>query len=158
VPEVPVTVTVEVPVVAVLLAVRVNVLEVVAGFGLNAAVTPDGNPEADKVTLPVKPFNRVMVSALVPPAPPFVMDTLVGDAAMEKLAVAVVVTVTLIVVVCDRLPDVPVTVTVAVLAVAKALAFSVRVLEVVPGFGLKVALTPFGKPDAAKVTLPAKPF
>ena len=154
----PVTVTVDVPAVAVLLAVSVSVLEVVAGFGLNAAVTPDGNPEADKATLSVKPFKRVMVSTLVPPAPPFVMDTLVGDAAIEKLAVAVVVTVTLIVVVCDRLPDVPVMVTVAVLAVAKALAFSVRVLEVVPGFGLKVALTPFGTPEAAKVTLPVNPF
>jgi len=41
-PEVPVTTTEKVPVVAVLLAARVSVLEVVAGFVLNEAVTPLG--------------------------------------------------------------------------------------------------------------------
>jgi hypothetical protein len=41
-PEVPVTTTENVPVVAVLLAVRVKVLEAVAGFVLNEAVTPLG--------------------------------------------------------------------------------------------------------------------
>jgi hypothetical protein len=41
-PEVPVTTTENVPVVAVLLAVRVKVLEAVAGFALNEAVTPLG--------------------------------------------------------------------------------------------------------------------
>jgi len=55
-PDVPVMVTVAEPVVAVPLAVSVRVLEVVAGFGLKPAVTPLGNPEADMVTLPVKPF------------------------------------------------------------------------------------------------------
>ena len=55
-PEVPVTVRVTVPVAAVLVAVRVSELEVVAGFGLNDAVTPLGRPEADKLTLPLKPF------------------------------------------------------------------------------------------------------
>ena len=55
-PEIPVTVRATAPVVAVLVAVRVSVLEVVAGFGLNDAVTPLGRPEADKLTLPLKPF------------------------------------------------------------------------------------------------------
>jgi len=55
-PEVPVMVTVTVPVVAVLLAVSVKVLVAVAGFGLKDAVTPVGKPEADKLTLPLKPF------------------------------------------------------------------------------------------------------
>ncbi len=45
-----------VPVVAVLLAVSVNVLVAVAGFGLKEAVTPVGKPEADKLTLLLKPF------------------------------------------------------------------------------------------------------
>jgi len=65
-PEVPVMVTVPVPVAAVALAVRVNVLPVVAGLGLNAAVTPLGKPEAERPTLPVKPFNGEMVIVLVP--------------------------------------------------------------------------------------------
>ena len=47
-PEVPVMVTVLVPVVAVLLAFNVSVLVVVPGFGLNDAVTPLPKPLALK--------------------------------------------------------------------------------------------------------------
>lgn len=98
-PEVPVIVTVEVPVVAVELAVKVSVLVVVPGLGLKPAVTPVGKPEAANVTLLVNPFKRVMVTVLVPLAPPFVIVRLDGDAPSEKFAAAVVVTVTLSVVV-----------------------------------------------------------
>ena len=66
VPDVPVIVTVAVPVAVVALAVRVSVLLLVAGLGLNAAVTPLGKPVAERVTLPLKPFNGVMVIVLVP--------------------------------------------------------------------------------------------
>jgi hypothetical protein len=55
-PEVPVMVTVTVPVVAVLLAESVSVLVLVGLLGLNDAVTPLGIPEADKLTLLLKPF------------------------------------------------------------------------------------------------------
>ncbi len=55
-PEVPVMVTVAVPVIAVPLAVSVNVLVLVVPLGLNDAVTPLGRPDADKLTLPLKPF------------------------------------------------------------------------------------------------------
>jgi hypothetical protein len=55
-PDVPVIVTVDVPVVAVLLAVNVNVLALVAPLGLKDAVTPLGRPVADKTTVPLKPF------------------------------------------------------------------------------------------------------
>jgi len=65
-----VIVTVAVPVVAVPLAVNVKVLEEVAGFVPNAAVTPLGTPVADKLTLPEKPFDGVMVIVLVPALPP----------------------------------------------------------------------------------------
>jgi hypothetical protein len=78
-PEVPVMVTVAAPVVAVLLAVSVRVLVVVAGFVLNDAVTPLGNPDADKVTLPLKPFCGVTVSVLAPFVP-CVIVKLLGDA------------------------------------------------------------------------------
>jgi len=60
-PEVPVTVTVDVPAAAVLLAVKVTTLVPVAGFVPNAAVTPLGRPEAASVTLPVNPFTSVTV-------------------------------------------------------------------------------------------------
>jgi hypothetical protein len=68
-PDEPVTVTVAVPVVAALLAVSINVLVFVVVVGLNDAVTPLGKPDADKLTLPLKPFCGVTVMVLVPEAP-----------------------------------------------------------------------------------------
>lgn len=65
-PEVPVTVIVNVPSVAELLALRVSTLVEVAVFRLKEAVTPVGNPAAERVTLPAKPFNGVMVIVLLP--------------------------------------------------------------------------------------------
>ncbi len=62
-------VTVTVPVVAVLLAASVSVLVLEVLAGLNAAVTPLGRPDADKLTLPAKPFCEVTVMVLVPLAP-----------------------------------------------------------------------------------------
>jgi hypothetical protein len=78
-PEVPVTVTVAVPVAAVLLAVSVNVLVLAVLLGLNDAVRPLGRPDADKLTLPLKPFCGVTVIVLVP-ALPCVIVKLLGDA------------------------------------------------------------------------------
>ena len=68
-PEVPVTVTVAVPVVAVLLAVNVRTLVEVVGLVPKLAVTPAGSPDADNVTLPVKPPEGVTVIVLVPLLP-----------------------------------------------------------------------------------------
>ena len=85
-PEVPVMVTVTVPVVAVLLAVSVKVLVLVALLGLKDALTPLGRPEADRLTLPLKPFCGVMLRVLVPLAP-CVMVKLVGDVDNTKLGV-----------------------------------------------------------------------
>ena len=79
-PDVPVIVTVAVPVVAVLLAVRVRTLVDVVGFVPKVAVTPAGSPEADNVTLAEKPSTGLTVIVVVPPAPPCVMVTLPGEA------------------------------------------------------------------------------
>ncbi len=78
-PEVPVTVIVTVPVAAVLLAVSVNALVVAVLLGLNEAVTPLGSPDADKLTLPLKPFCGVTVMVLAP-LPPCVIVKLLGNA------------------------------------------------------------------------------
>jgi hypothetical protein len=78
-PDVPEMVKVTVPVVAVLLAVRVKVLVLAVLLGLKEAVTPLGRPDADKVTLPLKPFCGVTVIVLVP-AVPCVIVKLLGDA------------------------------------------------------------------------------
>jgi hypothetical protein len=152
-PDVPVIVTVAVPVVAVALAVNVSVLVLVAGFGLNAAVTPVGRPDAANVTLPLNPFNGVIVIVLVAVLPSI---TVTEAGAAESVNAGV--TVSAIVVVCVRPPDVPVTVTVAVPVVAVPLAVKVNLLAPVAGFGLNAAVTPVGNPDAASVTLPVNPF
>jgi len=148
-------VTVAAPVVAVALAVSVNVLVFVVLVGLNDAVTPAGKPDADRLTLPLKPLCGVTVMVLAPAAP-CVIVRLLGDAERAKLGGGFTVKDTEAVL--DRLPDEPVTVTVAVPVVAEALAVSVNVLVFVVLLGLNAAVTPLGKPDADKLTLPLKPF
>ena len=69
-----------------------------------------------------------------------------------KLAPAVTVSATVVDAVKD--PDVPVMVTVAVPAVAVLLAVKVRTLVLVVGLVANAAVTPVGRPDAARVTLP----
>jgi hypothetical protein len=54
-------------------------------------------------------------------------------------------------------PDVPVTVTVTVGVGAVGLAVKVSTLEVAVELGLKDAVTPLGKPDAERATLPLNP-
>ncbi len=68
-PDMPVMVMGLVPVAAEALAVSVNVLVEVVGFGLNPAVTPLGRPEALKVTLPLNPLDGSTVMVLVPLLP-----------------------------------------------------------------------------------------
>ena len=156
-PDEPVTVTVNAPMAAVALAVNVTVLVVVAGFVLNDAVTPLGRPEADKLTLPLNPLSGVILIVLAPLVP-CVIVKLVGDAESVKFAAGAGLTVRPIVAEFDKLPEVPVMVTVTVPAVAVLLAVSVNVLVIVAGFVLNDAVTPLGRPEADKVTLPLKPF
>lgn len=88
-----------VPVAAELEAVSVSVLVVVAGLGLNPAVTPLGRLEADSVTLPLNPLAGDTVMVL-PPAVPCVMVTVPGEADRPKSgggAAALTVRVTLVV-------------------------------------------------------------
>ena len=80
--------TVAVPVVAVLLAVSVSVLLVVALEGLKLAVTPAGSPEADRLTLPLKPFTGLTLMVPVPLVP-CVRLKLAGEAERLKLGVVV---------------------------------------------------------------------
>ena len=156
-PEVPVIVTVVgPPAVAKALAVRVSTLVPVVGLVAKPAVTPLGRPEAAKVTLPVNPLVGLTVIVLVP-LDPWAMLKVLGEAEIVKLGCGV--TVRLMVVVCVNALEVPVMVTVAgPPMVAEALA--VRVSRLVPVVGLvaKPAVTPVGRPEAARVTLPVKPL
>src|SRR5579859_4161490 len=73
----------DVPMAAVLLTVRVNELLLVVLMGLNDAVTPVGRPDADKLTLPLKPPCGVTVMVLVPLAPCTTIK-LLGNIEREK--------------------------------------------------------------------------
>jgi len=160
-PDVPVMVTVAVPEVAVALAVSVSTLVVVVLVGLKAAVTPLGNPDAARATLPVKPLLGVTVTVLVPLVPTLRVR-LVGESDSEKFGGGV--TVKAIVVVALTLPDVPVIVTLVVPATAEALAVNVTTVVAVPfaggviDVGLNEAVTPAGRAEVVNVVAALKPF
>jgi len=83
-PEVPVMVTVEVPTVAVLLAVKVTTLVEVAGLVPKVAVTPVGKPLTAKVTLLLNGLTSVRAIVSVPVAP-WTTDNVAADGFSEKL-------------------------------------------------------------------------
>jgi hypothetical protein len=152
-PDVPVTVIVTAPAVAELFAVRVSTLVLVVFDGLNAAVTPVGNPEAARLTEPLKPFSRATDTVVVTLAllcvvrdPPDSVRLKFG-ATMVRVRVAVAL----------RAPEVPVTVMVEVPATAALPAVRVIVLALFVLEGLKAAVTPAGSPEATRLTLPLKP-
>lgn len=151
-------VTVKVPAVALRPADRVNVLEPVAGFGLNDAVVPLRIPEAESVTLPVKPFDGVMVTVLAPLALR-AMLRLVGEADSVKLdepLTGLTVRETVVDLVSEPLTPLMVTVKVPVVAVAPAVRVSVLVVALL--VGLKDAVTPLGRPEAERLTVPLNPL
>src|SRR6202000_1398046 len=110
------------PTVAELLAVKVTRLVPPVPGAVNAAVTPLGRLDADKVTLLLKPFCGVIVTVLdadVPRGSPSVggnWDNVKFGAVMVRA----------IVVVLPSPPEEPVTVTVAAPTVAVLLALKVR--------------------------------
>ncbi|MGH9559927.1 MAG: hypothetical protein ACRD3S_00605 [Terracidiphilus sp.] len=85
-PDVPLTVTVLFPCAAVLLAVRLRVLVLVVGFVPKVAVTPEGRPEAARVTEPLNGLTSVTLIVSVS-LPPCASDSAEGEASSEKLPV-----------------------------------------------------------------------
>jgi hypothetical protein len=152
-PEVPVMVMVLVPAEAVLPTVRVSRLLLLEGLDPKAAVTPLGRPEAASVTLPLNGLTSVMVMVSVPLAPKAIIK-LDAEGFSEKLPVDEPVTVRAMVVLALNEPDVPEMVMVLVPAVAALLAAKVTMLEPVVGLVPKLAVTPLGSPEAARVTAP----
>ena len=134
-------------------------LVVVAGFvPANEAVTPEGKPDADSVTLLANPLVGLIVIVLVPPAPPCVIVTLDGAADKVKFGVTDAFTVKETLVVCVKLPDTPVMVITEGPTDAESLAVNVRTLVAVVGFVPNAAVTPVGKPVAESVTSELKPL
>ena len=151
----PVIVTVKVPVVARPPTVNVNVLVDVPGFGLKAADKPLCKPETENVTPVLKPFEGVITTVRVPFVPRPRLK-LVGDAESAKFGAAVTVRETVVEAV--KLAQVPVIVTVTVPVAAVALAVNARPLAPVAPAGLKDAVTPFGRPEAERLTAPLNPL
>ena len=90
------------------------------------------------------------------PSEPCSILKLAGDAVTVKRGAAA--TVKLIVAALRKLPDAPVTVTVEVPSTAERLAVSVNVGGLVALAALKDAVTPVGRPDAVKITVPLNSF
>jgi hypothetical protein len=103
-PDTPLTVTLYDPVVAALLAVRVNALVVFVLEGLKAAVTPLGRPEAVSATLSLNPFWPITLIVLLALPPPTRGRLPAEDERVNVLAC----TVTAILAVRIRVPVVPV--------------------------------------------------
>ncbi len=154
-PEMPLIRIEKVPVAALFFADKVSVLVVGVLPGLQDAVTPRGKPEADKLTLPVKPFCDVtmMVDVILPPRARL---NEFGEAVRAKFGGGTTVRET--VVLCDNAPAAPVTVMVNVPGGAALLAVNVSVLALVVPPGLNAAVTPMGRPEAERLTLPLNPF
>lgn len=161
-PPVAVTVTFDVPVVEVPPAVSVRVELPLPGAAMEAelklAVTPEGKPETDSESAELNPPLTVVVRVEVPDVP-WANDKLEGDAFTVKSAACAAFTVSERVAVCVIPPPVPVIVRLTVPVVAVLLA--VRVRFELPGVpteaGLKLAVTPEGRPDAVKETLELNP-
>jgi hypothetical protein len=148
------TVTVAAPVVAVLLAVNVSVELPLPGaameLGLKLAVTPAGKPDTESETTALKPPLTVVEIVLLPELP-WATDKLLGEALKVKSGVAAAVIVRATVVLLVMPPPVALTVTFTVPVAAVLLAESVSVELPLPGaaivLGLKLAVTPEGKPE-----------
>jgi hypothetical protein len=153
-PETPCAVIGKLPTVAVLLAVNVAWLVPAVLGAPNAAVTPLGNPDADRLTLLLKPFCGMIVTAPAavdprgsPRAAPVNDSVKFGAVIVSPMVVELV-----------SAPETPVTVTVYVPAAAALFALNVSPLLLVVLAGLKAAVTPLGMPDTARATLPLNPF
>ena len=148
-------VTVNVPILVLLLVANVSVLELIVGLGLNDALMPLRRPEAENVTLPLKPFDGTMLIVAEPVAPRLMLRP-VGEAASAKFGAAVTARETVVELV--RLPLTPLMVTVKVPGAAEAFAVNVAILVLAVLLGWKDAVTPAGSPEANKLTLALKPF
>jgi hypothetical protein len=162
-PPAAVIVTVADPAVALLDAENVSVLDPEPGAamlaGAKVAVTPDGNPVAERVTAELNPPEGVTVrpTGTVP-----ARATLTEDEATVKLRAGVeAVTVSATVVVFVKPPPAAVIVIVADPTVAVLDAENVSVLDPEPGAamlaGTKLAVTPDGSPVAERVTAELNP-
>ena len=130
-------------------------------MGLKLPVTPAGRPVADSVTVERNTMELPDTETTTTPLCPGSTDVDVGETEMEKPAAAAAVTVSETVAVCVIPPPVPVMVSVEVPTAAVDATVSVNVDVPEPGAGmdagLKLAVTPEGKPVTDKATAELNP-
>jgi hypothetical protein len=91
----PLMVSVNVPIAAVALALRVSELLLAVPGGLKDAATPLGRPEADKLTMPLNPLSGLMLMTLVAVFP-WTTLKLPGEAISAKVPVGLTVRVSVV--------------------------------------------------------------
>ena len=139
-------------------SVSVELPPAVTAPGLKEAVTPEGSPLAESVTVSADPLMAA-VEIVDVALPPCTAETLLGLALIEK-SLGAGVTVSVTVVVCVALGAVPVTVTEygpGVVA-APTLKVSVELPPAVMVGGLNEAVAPAGTPLVLSVTVSAEPL
>jgi hypothetical protein len=154
VPEFPVTVTVEVPIAAAVLAFSVSTVEVAEETGLKEPVIPVDRPDEENVTLPVNGLMSVTVMVTLQLPPWIMVHAVVGGFSLKPPPGEVTVSV-IVVVTAASVPEVPVIVIGYIPATVVEATVNVATLEVVEDAGLNPTVTPVGWPDAPNVTLPA---
>jgi len=124
--------------------------------GLKTPATPEGSPETDSATAELKPFC-VVAKTLMDVELPATTISEVNDGANAKFGAA---TTSERLIVFVRDPLTPVTVTVDELPAAVEAAVNFSTLTVVPLMltGVKVAVTPVGRPETDSATAELKPF
>jgi hypothetical protein len=126
--------------------------------GLRDAVTPEGAPATERAIVCAEPLTIAVLMVEVPELPAATL-TLTGLAEIEKSLTTGAVTVSETAVEWLFVPSVPVTVRVEVPVDAAELTVMVRVEEPPEEteVGLRVAVTPVGAPETARVTVPEAP-
>jgi hypothetical protein len=142
--EAPVTVTVDVPWVAVLAALRVNTLLELVAVGLNVPVTPLGRPEIAKETALPRLLGSTTLMVDVTAVPATRAVRVEADDVRLKLGVGIVSWIAVLLVTA---PAVPVMVTVDVPGVAVLAVVSVRTLLEPVADVLNFPVTPVGRPE-----------
>jgi hypothetical protein len=156
VPLVPAILKVELPIVAPVMTLSVEVPEVVMDAGEKVGVDPASNPVTDKFTVPANPFSAATVTVKVA-VPPGATDVEPGETTTLKSGA---ITLSVEVAECTRELFVPVIEIVELLAELPAAVETVRVEVPDPPSegGEKVGVAPAGKPLAVKVTVSLNPF
>jgi hypothetical protein len=161
-PLVPVIVNVDVPsgVLPVVVTVNVDVPAPVTVAGEKLAVAPVGNPLALSVTTPPNPFNEPTLAVYVAALPTITVCVLGLADIVKSGGGGCVFTTKLTVVVCVKLPLVPLIVNVDVPSGVLPVVVTVNVDVPAPVTvaGEKLAVAPVGNPLALSVTTPVNPF